>query len=173
MPESLPIEAVYDYLGRPLGKNAIAKIDSAPIFVILKKNTVPNLFLEPVFSSAFRGGKASPVVLQLQMHHNTTKLDQQAHIVARGKETNLNLFAYNFSDKVVSGTITAESIPQGCKLVPDHWEIMIEPMERKHLPASVMLNASATDATSAEWIKLQGRFADAGRPVLAFRLVTK
>ena len=172
LPESLSIEAVYDYLGRPLDKNKLDKIDSASVFIVLAKDAAKQLPLEPPQrSSAFRKGKVSPVVLQLQMHHNSTKLDRQAHTVARGKETNLNLFAYNFSEKTVSGTITAESIPQGCKLVPEHWEITLEPMERKSLPASVTINTSGSDESNEGWIKLQGDFANAGRPVLAFRLV--
>ncbi len=171
--ENLPIEAVYDYLGRPLGKNAIAKIDSAPVFVILKKNTAPNLFLEPVFSSAFRDGKASPVVLQLQMHQNSTNLNRQAHTVPSGKESNITLYAYNFRNKTASGTITAESFPQGCKLVPGRWEISIEPMERQILPTRVTINTSGGDGANEGWIKLRGDFTDAGRPVLAFRLITK
>lgn len=174
LPKSLSIEAVCDYLGRPLDKNAMAKIDSAPVFVILQKNTALNLFLEPAFSSSeYRGGKSSPVVLQLQMHNNSTRLDQQAHNVPSNKETDLNLLAYNFSDKTVNGIITLEHLPQGCKLTPDRWEITLEPMERKRLPARVMINASGTDKDNDDWIKLQGDFADAGRPVLAFRLVPK
>jgi hypothetical protein len=174
LPERLPIEAVYDYLGRPLGKNIPAKIDSASVFVLLPKGAARKLPLEPPLrSSSFRGGKAPPVVLQLQMHNNTTNLERQAHTVPSDKETNLNLFTYNFSDKAVSGTIAAERIPQGCKLVPDRWEITLEPMERKRLPAHVTINASVGDAVNEGWIKLRGDFAEAGQPALAFRLVPK
>jgi len=172
LPESLPIEAVYDYLGRPLDKNTPDTIDSGSVLVLLPKDAAQKLPLEPpTHSSAFRGGKVSPVVLQLQMHNNSTKLDRQAHTVPSGKETNLNLFAYNFSDKTVSGTITTESIPQGSKLTPDRWEITLEPMERKSLPAHVTIKTTGSNAANEGWIKLQGDFADVGRPVLVFRLV--
>jgi hypothetical protein len=168
LPKSLPIEAIYDYLGR----STQAKMDSDAVFVILPKGTAKKLQLEPPSRpSTFRGGKASPVVLQLQMHNNSTNLEKQAHTVPSGKETNLGLFAYNFSNKMVSGTITVEHTPQGCKLTPDRWEITIESMKRKRLPARVILNASTTDAPSDEWIKLRGNFPNAGQPVLAFRLV--
>jgi hypothetical protein len=173
-PKSLPIEAVYDYLGRPIGKNTPAKMDSAALFVLLPTGSAQKLPLEPpMHTSAFRGGKPSSVVLQLQMHNNATKLNQQAHTVPSGKETNLNLFAYNFSNKAVSGTITAEHAPRGCKLTPDRWKITLEPMERKRLPARVTINASGSNAAYGGWLKLRGNFADAGRPVLAFRLVPK
>ena len=174
LPKSLSVEAVYDYLGRPLGKNIPDKIDSAAVFVLLPKDAARKLPLEPpTRSSAFRGGKASPVVLQLQMHNNSTDLDRQGHTVPSDKETTLNLLAYNFSNKAVSGTITVEHTPQGCKLTPDRWEISLEPMERKRLPARVTINASGSNTASDVWIKLQGDFADAGRPALAFRLVPK
>jgi len=174
LPKSLLVEAVYDYLGRPLGKNAPAKIDSAAVFVLLPKGAARKLPLEPpLHSSSFRGGKASSVVLQLQMHNNSTKLDQQAHTVPSGKETNLNLLAYNFSNTAVSGTITAEHTPQGCQLAPDRWEITLEPMGRKRLPARVTINASKSNTSNGGWLKLRGDFADAGRPALAFRLVPK
>ena len=107
------------------------------------------------------------------MHYSSTRLDKQAHTVPSGKETNLNLFAYNFSNTAVSGTITAEHVPQGCKLVPDRWEITLEPMERKHLPARFSINASGRDAAYGSWVKLRGDFAAAGQPALAFRLVPK
>jgi hypothetical protein len=172
LPESLPVEASYNYLGRPLGKNTPTKIDAASVFVLLPKGAAQKLSLEsPTHSSAFRGGKASPIVLQLQMHNNATKLDRQAHAIPSNKETNLNLLAYNFSNKTVSGTITVENTPQGFRLTPGRWEITLEPMERKHLPARVMVNASGSDNASDGWIKLQGHFPNAGRPVLAFRLV--
>lgn len=174
LPKDLSVEAVYDYLGRPLGKNAPAKLDSAAFFVLLPKDAARKLPLEqPARSSAFRSGKASPVVLQLQMHDSSTRLDRQAHAVPPGRETNLNLLAYNFSDKAVSGTIAVEKIPSECKLTPDRWEIALEPMEQKRLPARVTINASGSDSAGDGWIKLQGDFADAGQPVLAFRLVTK
>jgi hypothetical protein len=174
LPEGLPIATVHDYLGRPLGKSMPAKMDSAAVFVLLPKDTARKLPLEPaLYSSVFRGGKASPVVLQLQMHHNSTKLDQQVHTVPLGKETNLNIFAYNFSDTPVSGMITVEHAPQACKLTPDRWEITLEPMGRKHLPTRFSIQATKSDAAYGGWIKLRGEFAKAGRPVLAFRLVPK
>jgi hypothetical protein len=173
LPKSLPIEAVYDYLGRPL-VNPPEKTDSAAFFVILPKGAAQKLPLEPPPpSSSFRGGKASPVVLQLQMPYNATKLDQQAHTIPPGKETSLNIFAYNFSNKVASGTITVINAPKGYKLTPDRWEITLEPMERKRMPARFRIDASGSVAASGGWIKLQGNFTDAGRPVLAFRLVPK
>ena len=174
LPEGLSVAAVHDYMGRPLGKSMPAKMDTAAFFVLLPKDTARKLPLEPpLCSSVFRGGKASPVVLQLQMHHNSTKLDQQAHTVPLDKETNLNIFAYNFSDTAVSGTITVEHAPQGCKLTPNRWEITLEPMGRKHLPTRFSIEASKSDAAYGGWIKLRGEFDNSGRPVLAFRLAPK
>jgi hypothetical protein len=174
LPKRFSIEAVYDYLGRPLAKSTPAKMGSAAVFVLLPSGASRKLPLEPpLCSSAFRAGKASPVVLQLQMHHDSTRLDRQAHIIPLDKETNLNIFAYNFSDSPVRGTITVEHAPQGCKLTPDRWEITLEPMGRKRLPTRFSIHTSKSNAAYSSWIKLQGEFANAGRPVLAFRLVPK
>jgi len=173
-PKSLQIEAVYDYLGRHIGKKTPTRMEPAAVFVPLSKDSARELPLEaPMHSSAFRGGKPSSVVLQLQMHNNATKLDQQAHTVPSDKETNIILFAYNLSNKTASGTVTAEHAPQGCKLTPDRWEITLEPMERKRLPARVTIKASGSNVANDGWTKLRGDFADAGRPALAFRLVPK
>ena len=174
LPEGLSIAAVYDYLGRSLGKSTPAKMNSAAVFVLLPSGAARKLPLEPpLCSSVFRGGKASPVVLQLQMHHNSTKLDRQAHIVPSDKEANLNIFAYNFSDTPVSGTITVEHAPQGYKLTPDRWEITLQPMGQKRLSTRFSIHASGSDTAYGSWIKLRGEFANAGRAALAFRLVPK
>jgi len=174
LPRRFSIEAVYDYLGRPLGKSVPAKMDSATVFMLLPAGAARKLPLEPpLCSSAFRDGKASPVVLQLQMHHNSTKLDRQAHTVPPDKETNLNIFAYNFSNTPVSGTITAEYAPKEYKLTPDRWEITLEPMGRKRLPTRFSILASKSNTSNGSWLKLRGDFADAGQPALAFRLVPK
>lgn len=173
--EKLSVKGVYDYLGRPLGKNIPEKADSAAVFIVLSEGQARKLPLEPALAScAFRGGNPSPVVLQLQMPQSVTNLDRQAHTVEVKEGVNLDIFAYNFSDAVVSGTINAEQAPEGYKLTPGRWEVKIEPMGRKHLPVCLSMDASGGDAApGGNWVKLRGEFSDAGRPVLAFRLAPK
>ena len=172
LPERLSVEAVYDYLGRSLGKKVPEEIDSAAIFVLIPKGDAQKLPLEPALrSGSLRGGKASPVVLQLQMPYSTTNLEQQAHIAAE-QQTNLEIFVYNFSGTAASGMVTVEDAPDGCKLMPDRWQITVEPMERKRLDSRVSMQGGGGNS-GGNWIKLRGDFGEAGRPILTFRLISK
>jgi len=172
LPEGLPIETIYDYLGRPFGKSLPVKMDSAAVFVALPKGAIQKLPLEPpLSSSAFRSGRPSPVVLQFQSPHTASDLSRQAHVVALEEDRNLEVFAYNFSEKTVSGIVTVECIPRGWELAPGRGEITLDPMERKRLPMQLSTHPAGGSPTDDGWIKLRGDFADAGRPVLAFRLV--
>jgi len=173
LPENVSVEAVYDYLGRPLGKSAPETIDSAPMFVLLAKGKARKLSLEaPLQLSAFRAGSPSPIVLQLQMPQSATDLNKQAHAVELKGEVALDVFAYNFSDKAVTGTISVERAPDRWRLTPGRMEVEIEPMGRKRLPIRLSVGNSAEKPADG-WIKLRGDFSYAGRPVLAFRLVPK
>jgi len=174
LPKNLQTESVHDYLGRPLGTSIPEKLDSAALFIILGKDAAQGLPLQPPPSaSSFRGGKASHIVLQLQMLHTATDLSQQAHAVARDRQGSLAVFAYNFGEKSASGTITVESLPRGWKLIPDRWQITLDPMERKLLSVKVEVDSSDKDIPPDGWIKLRGDFAGAGQPALAFRLIAK
>jgi len=174
LPKSLQVEAVYDYLGRSLNEGLPARLDAAAFFIVLGKDVARKLPLEPPPSiSPFRPGKAASIVLQLQMPHTATDLSQQAHIVAPKIDKSIVLFAYNFGEKPVSGTVNVESMPLGWTIIPDKWEITLDPMERKLLLVRFETDSSASNTSSDGWIKLRGDFADAGKPVLAFRLIAK
>jgi len=169
LPQDVSVEAVYDYLGRPLGKVTPETIDSAPLFVLLPRSKARKLPLEVCLqASAFRAGSPSPVVLQLQMPQSATDLNKQAHKVELKDEADLDVFAYNFSDETVTGTISVEHAPDGWRLTPGRIKVEIEPMGRKRLSIRV-----SAEKPAEGWIKLQGDFSDAGRPILAFRLVPK
>ena len=180
LPEGISVEAVHDYLGRPLGKGVPKQLKSSAIFVVMRAGESRKLPLEKPQVSEFREGRVSPVVLQIQMPPGTpVKSKEQSwssgleHTVEIGKEMDLSLFVHNFSGKQVSGRVRVERIPSGWKLTPDRWEVALEPMERKQLPARFSMSANEGDSVSDNWIRLRGDFADAGRPVLAFRLVGK
>jgi len=173
LPENVTVDAVYDYLGRPLTKAIPQTVDSAPLFVLLAKGKARELSLEdPLQLSAFRQGTPSPVVLQLQMPQSATNLNSQAHTVDLKQEVSVDIFAYNFSGTAAKGLITVEQVPDGWRLAPERMEIDIEPMGRKRLPIRVSADNSGEKPADG-WIKLRGEFSDAGRPVLAFRLVQK
>lgn len=167
-------EAVYDYLGRPITTSLPANLTPLTLFIILASGDATKLTLQqPVSGSAPRPGSISPVVLQLQMPRSTTNLDHQAHIIPAATPTGLGLFAYNFRRCKVSGTVTVQQAPANWEIAPTRWTVVLEPMERMALPAHVIVPSAGAGATAADWVKLQGDFGPAGRPVLAFRLMVK
>jgi hypothetical protein len=174
LPEKLLVEAVYDYLGRPLGEGIPEKVDSAAVFVVLAEGEARKLALEaPLHSSPFRGGNPSPVVLQLQMPQIATNLDKQAHAVEPNDNVDPAIFVYNFSDARVSGVISVEHAPQGWSIAPRQVEVSLEPMDRKRLPIRLSVQTGAEDVSTDGWIKLRGEFSNAGNTALAFRLIPK
>jgi hypothetical protein len=190
-PQGLSPRQVYDYLGRSLAPALPAGLTPSAIFVVLPKGEAEMLKLErPPDLSLSRGegvpplsrgqdagdtrgqdalATICPVVLQLQMPAPTIDLKQQAHLVPAGTPVDLALFAYNFSDSKVSGTVAAQT-PAGWETTPANWTIDLDPMERKPLPARILIPSAQT---GAEWIRWNGDFGTAGRPVLAVRLAVQ
>ncbi len=163
-------EAVYDYLGRSIPSSLPAELTPAAVFVVVPKGGTAGLTLQPPMSvSAPRSGNICPVVLQLQMPVAATNLQQQAHLIPAGTSTSLALFAYNFSSSKVAGTVRVQKAPAEWEITPASWTVNLEPMERKTLPARVIIRANAI---KADWIKLKGDFGPAGQSVLAFGLAT-
>ncbi|MBN1509679.1 MAG: hypothetical protein JW955_22725 [Sedimentisphaerales bacterium] len=169
-PVALSPQAVHDYLGRSVEASLPISLTPSAFFIVLPKGEAERLVLRPPMSaSAPRPGGACPVVLQLQMPQSATNLGQQAHVIPAGAATTLNLFAYNFSDDTVSGTVTVRQSPSNWQLTPASWTVSLDPMERKVLSVDVTIPAGS----AADWIGLQGEFGSTGRPVLAFRLMVK
>lgn len=181
LPKEISADGAFDYLGRPLGKSIPAKLRSSAIFVLLPPGETRKLAMEaPPPVSQFRDGTPSPVVLQIQMPRSAIgRIEGQRwsqgyeYRVEPGKEIDLQIYAYNFCDGPVSGTVAAEHLPSEWTLVPDRWEITLEPSGRKPLPARVVILVHEGDAPPDDWIQLRGEFGRAGRPVLAFRLAAR
>jgi len=170
-PRDLSPKAAYDYLGRPITSSLPTNLNSAASFVVLPKGDAAKLTLQPPMSaSAVRPGSVCPVVLQLQMPAATTNLDQQAHVIPAAAPTDIALFAYNFRSSKVSGTVSVQQAPAHWEITPATWTIDLDPMERKPLPARIVI---PVDGAKADWIKLKGDFGPAGQTVLAFRLALK
>jgi hypothetical protein len=169
-PPEISPQAVYDYLGRPLATSLPANLTPSAVFIVLPAGNAAKLTLQPPMSaSAARPVSICPVVLQLQMPQSATNLNQQAHVIPTAMPTDLRLFAYNFSSDKVSGTIAVQQSPANWQITPATWAVTLDPMERKALPAQIVIPAGS----AADWIKLQGDFGPTGRSVLAFRLMVK
>jgi len=167
--EGVSPEAVYDYLGRSVGSSLPADLTPSAIFAVLPKGGAAALTLQaPLSVSAGRSGGTCPVVLQLQMPAAATNLEKQAHLIPAGTPADLALFAYNFSDARISGTIGVK-IPAHWEITPTSWTVALDPMERKALPARIVISSTG----AADWVKLKGDFGPAGPSVLAFRLAAK
>ncbi len=172
LPKSLPVIAVYDYLGRPQPTTVLEKLDKAAYFIVLPKGECAKLSLEPLPAlSEFKPGEPSPVVMQLEMPQIATCLNKQAHEIPAGQETDIPVHLYNFSKHAVSGKILMEELPTGwnVSVVPD--VVTIPPFERIALSLKTTLPASSRESASGGWVVLRGDFGPAGKPVLAFRLV--
>jgi hypothetical protein len=170
-PQGLSHYATYDYLGRGIMPRRPANLTPSPLFFVLAKGDAAKLGLQsPPSVSPGHAGSVCPVVLQLQMPAPATDLKQQAHLIPAGTPTELRLLAYNFSDAKVSGTIRVQQTPADWQITPASWTVELDSMERKPLPASIVIPASRA---KADWVKLEGDFGPAGQTTLAFRLAPK
>ena len=96
-----------------------------------------------------------------------TDLKQQAHVIPAGTPTELALFVYNFGNSRISGTIRVQQAPADWQITPASWTVDLEPMERRPLPARVILPVSGA---KTDWVKLKGDLGPVGQTALAFRL---
>ena len=171
LPADLRVEAVFDHLGRSLGKTPPPTFGPEPVFVVMPPGTSQKLKLEPPpRKSPHRKGEPSPVVLQVSLPAQTVNLGSQSHEIEPGTESELPLFVYNFSERPVSGTLKLEEAPSNWQVRVASEPIRIAPLDREKVQASVILPPTGHDLLSGSWIKVRGDFGDAGRPALAFRL---
>ncbi|MCX7425262.1 MAG: hypothetical protein NTW96_06510 [Planctomycetia bacterium] len=180
LPEGVSVEAVFDYLGRSLGKDVPGELRGEPVFVLLRPGDARKLPLVPVPPSPYRSGEASPLVLQLKITDApivqadvgawTLVFDRQ---LPAGREAEVTVWAYNFSDRAVRGVVELAECPAGWTMTPTRWEVAIEPMDRKALAARLSVPKPTPGADGSAWLRLRADFGPAGRPVLAFRVMSK
>ncbi len=180
LPEGLTPEQGFDYLGREISVADPVAVTSAPIFLVLPKGQCDELGLTRPQESARRVDEACPVVLQCTMPQGTAKnieripwASEYEHTVEAGVPCRVPIHAYNFGSETVRGTVRFGELPPGCKAGPMKWEVEIEPMGRVELPAQITITKDTTAESDDIWLKLCGNFGEAGRPVLAFRLVAE
>jgi hypothetical protein len=180
LPKELAVEGVYDYLGRSLTSGVPGQLRSSPVFVLLRSGDAGRLPLTLPQRSAPRPGKPGSIVLQLHMPPSTSVNVEQIpwasdieHRVQPETEIDLPLYAYNFAGASVRGRIVVEHAPAGWRLTPNAWEVSLEPMGRNRLECRFFMPQRQSDKSSDAWIVLRGDFGQAGRPVLAFRLISQ
>ncbi len=182
---SLPFEPsvlqVYDYLGRPLGQRLPDKLRSSPVFVILPVGQAERLVLESPTLAPWRGGKPSPVVLQLRMPRHATIRRQPAwtqehdRTAPPGQRTPITLCAYNLSDRSVEGSVRVARLPDGWALEPSQWRVELTAMDCDEVRTTLSLPPGPADPETGlnNWVQLRGDFGASGRAVLAFRVLPR
>ncbi len=180
LPDGVTAEVVYDYLGRSLGSSVPQKLQSAPVFVLLGPGEAKHLPLAAPQQSTYRTGQPGRIVLQLHMPPSASVNIEQIpwasdieHKVQPETEIELPLYAYNFGEKHVRGRIVVEHAPAGWRLTPNTWDVTLDSMGRNRLDCRFFMPQRQADKTSDTWIVLRGDFGPAGRPVLAFRLISQ
>jgi hypothetical protein len=113
-----------------------------------------------------QGAKPSPVVLQAVWRRDHVALNKSAYQAGNGQDTDVPVFAYNFSDLSVAGKLTI--------VAPIGWDVSISDRvelaagERKQVAMRVRRPVPKGD--SPERIRLTGDFGPAGDTVLSIRL---
>jgi hypothetical protein len=174
-------EGCFDYLGRSLGTEVPEKLQPAPVFLVLPEGASEQLPLEsPPPLGPVREGKASPIVLQLQLPRSRVrKIEGQGwshgyeYAVKAGEKIELPIFVYNFSRESASGSIQVERLPEGARVDPGTWDVTVDPLQRVRIRATCQLTEEPSESTSTSWIRLRGTFGSLGEPVLAFRLAVR
>jgi len=174
LPSNLPVRQVYDYLGRPVGKQLPQPLDSAACFVLLEKNAATELPLEPPLTSGpRRSGKPSPLVLQVSLPAETIDLSHQTYRLDTNTPLELPLFAYNFSSQPIHTTIHLEKAPPGWSLQLQTQQLTIPPMQSKPLSLHLTIPSSGRAAAFGDWIKLRATSNTVPDAFLAFRIASK
>jgi hypothetical protein len=161
-----PPRACYDHLGRPLtvaGKLLVA--GPAPTFALLASGTACAL-QPPPGSPPYLPGRPSPVVLQALMPESSLVLAKSSYTIAARGATRVPLFAYNFGEQKVRGTLQIDG-PEGWELhAPAAVELL--PGDRKEIELSV----EPKEGTPREGkLRVTGSFGSAGEATLSLRLI--
>ncbi len=164
--------AVYDYLGRPRAFEAPLELGPRTVFVVVPEGGSEGLALEsPPGVAGFREGNPSPVVLQAELPLEAVRLEPQAYEVTAGAPAEIPVWVYNFSGEPVEGRFAAGDVPAEWQAEVPGGAVQVEPFERSQIMLRVVLPPSGSDVLQGGWVRVEGDFGPAGRPVVALRLV--
>ncbi len=176
---TLRIDGVYDYLGRSREAAAPAPLGPAPLFVLMPPGETAKLTLERVEASPPRAGTPCAVVLQVVMSAPRKRVQDKAwsegfaYGCETGKDTAFDLRVYNFGAAEARGTLAPENLPQGCNLTLERGQITIEPMGCATIAGALTISEGAVATPAGVTCAIRGELGEAGRPVIAFRVVRK
>jgi hypothetical protein len=178
LPADLKIEQVYDYLGRPIEQPK--QIGGAAMFVVCPTQALvleENILSDRPLPESQR---VSPIVMQIQMPRDLrVKIapiewsQGFEYQIPTGQEMPLVMYAYNFSDAAVEGTVKTMNLPEGWTLEPKEWPMKIGPMDRQRFESKLTIGPAADGKTPMDSIQLLGDFGSAGVSRLSFAIQGK
>lgn len=177
LPGNVTIEEAFDYLGRNCSKTRARSLTGAPVFLLLPAGQAARLPLtSPPARSAWRGGAAVPVVLQLSLPHTQSCRVEDlpwsegyAWRAAVGQSLALPLRVYNFDRQPHRVQLRLERAPQGWEVIVPSDEMELAPMERRELSGRMKITSEAKALDG--WVILRAEGQGPGSSKLAFRVV--
>lgn len=172
--KGLNVAAAYDGYGRPLASGLPRELGEAPVFAVLPSGEAAKLALEPrlAVEPAPAQAACSPVVMQVLLPQEQTRLDCQAHQIPFGVESIVPVAVYNFGGKPVCGALKADAPPAGWRVTLPTARVCLRPMERQVFAVKVLTGeGTGRSAIFGATIALRAAFASAGESALAFRMV--
>ena len=168
----VPIEALYDNLGRQLDppKHGKLKINGSPQFVVMESDPSSKLQLDPPPAHPARDtSEPCPVVIQA-LPTTPIILNDSAYAIDPGETIKIPLFAYNFGAKSAHAKLEVTA--------PKNWtahlvttELDIPPGARVSLP-ELILDAHDTLKSQINTIRINTTCGESGNTVLSFRLIS-
>lgn len=179
LPEGISVSAVYDFLGRSLSASVPEEIGGAPLYILLPEGAAATLPLQAISSPTPPAmEEPSPMVLQLYTPDMTIRgrILNWAHEHDRNAmpgDHEIAIYAYNFGEKAVSGTIRTTSLPSGWQCEPASWEVTVQPMERCRQEVRLHITEPLSSDDSENWIYFEGDMGTtSGKARLAARILT-
>jgi len=177
LPRNVTVDEVVDYLGRRRPAETAKSVSSAPIFLMLPLGQAARLPLTPPPArSAWRSGRAVPVVLQLSLPHTESRRVEDlpwsegyAWHARAGESLALPFRIYNFGTNATRVRLQLERAPDGWEVGLPPTEAELRPMERREVSGNLRIapNAKSMDG----WVVLRAVGDLPESPKLAFRVV--
>ncbi len=177
-PAALKAQEVYDFVGVPVGVEEVAKVTSAPRYIVLPRGHASVLPLEPpVRRAPERANVASPLVLQAIFPASARAFVEDkpwsgafAYEFKPGEKTSFTLAAYNFSTASAALSASVEILPAGWTLSQTNWKWQIDSIGRATATVEI---SCAENATPDGWIILRGHGEKQPAAALALRVKSK
>jgi hypothetical protein len=166
--------AAFDHLGRRIElPSGSAQLSRSPIYILLPQSAHFSVTPPPEKPPRLKG-RASPIVFQAMIPEEKLALESSACRVRSGSEATIPFFAYNFSTKPVRGALQIRSAEGWSGKLVDPVttnplsQVEMLPGDRK--PLSLIVQCKQGGAERDGWVRVEGDFRSAGRPIVSVRL---